>query len=435
MLPAPTAPQSRQDSPARPMDTLLRRHGRRLIRLGLGTLILLILGGFIASLPRRYEQHATLTDPVIADPEAVRASLTRLGLSLADYAAVTLAFEVVVAVIFGAVALIIFWRRSGEPMALFVALFLVAFGTQTPVSAMGAAHPGHPLWDALTLLTPLLGWGLLMPFLFLFPDGRLVPRWGWLLLIAWAVELVCWSLPRTSPFHPNNWPFLLILIGVVGMVAGGVAAQIYRYRRHSTPIQRQQTKWVVIGVLALLLVATGTESSRLIEPGLAYLLAEGPFELLPFVFLPLTIGIAVLRYRLYDVDLLINRTLVYGTLTGLLLAVYLGSVVLLQAGFRAVTSQESALAVVISTLVSAVLFQPLRSRLQAFIDRRFYRRKYDAARTLAAFSAHLREEVDLTTLTDELVRVVEETMQPAHVSLWLRRPAATPFPKSRRLDV
>jgi hypothetical protein len=136
--------------------------------------------------------------------------------------------------------------------------------------------------------------------------------------------------------------------------------------------------------------------------------------------MPLGIGIAMLKYRLYDIDVLINRTLVYGSLTVLLVALYFGGIVVLQRVFVVLTSEQSTLAVVASTLVIAALFNPLRRRIQSFIDRRFYMRKYDARKTLEDFSTQLRDETDLEALSDDLVGVVRETMQPAHVSLWLR---------------
>jgi hypothetical protein len=143
-----------------------------------------------------------------------------------------------------------------------------------------------------------------------------------------------------------------------------------------------------------------------------------------FTLVPIAVGVAVLKYRLYDIDIIINRALVYGSLTAMLVALYLGGVVLLQRLFVLLTGQQSTLAVVASTLLIAALFTPLRRRIQSFIDRRFYRRKYDARKTLEAFSAKLRDETDLEALRGDLVGVVRETMRPSHVSLWLRPESA-----------
>ena len=202
-----------------------------------------------------------------------------------------------------------------------------------------------------------------------------------------------------------------------------VYAQIYRYRRVSTPAQRQQTRWVVFGIVAALgglcvlivldlIIPSGVLSS-LLGSTVLFLLAS---------LIPLSIGIAILRYQLFDIDVIINRTLVYGLLSAILASVYFGGVVASQAFFRAVTGQEQQpqLAIVVSTLAIAALFNPLRRRIQSFIDRRFYRRKYDAAKTLEAFSASLRDETDLEQLSQELLSVVQATMQPEHATLWLR---------------
>jgi hypothetical protein len=194
-----------------------------------------------------------------------------------------------------------------------------------------------------------------------------------------------------------------------------VAAMITRMDQ-ARGAERQQLKWFVYSV-ALLVVGFLSAFLGFGLHSVAWFLGIAAFN-----FLPIAAGIAILRYRLYDIDVIINRTLVYGALTAALALVYVGSIVLLQGLFRALTGETSQLAVVASTLAIAALFVPLRRRVQAFIDRRFYRRKYDVAKTLQAFNAKLRDDVDLDSVTEDLVEVVKETMQPAHVSLWLRPP-------------
>jgi hypothetical protein len=219
------------------------------------------------------------------------------------------------------------------------------------------------------------------------------------------------------------------MLSAIYLINGGsgVVAQIYRYARVSGPVQRQQTKWVVFGLAVTMVVILGRYVPLLIFPSLST--SSSPYFLLStyvypvgLLLIPLTLGIAILRYRLYDIDVLINRTLVYGSLTALLALLYFGLIFALQSLFQGLFKQNNAVAIVVSTLVIAALFQPLRHRLQRFIDRRFYRSKYDAAKTLEAFSATLRNEVDLGQLREHLLAVVQETMQPAHVSLWLRSP-------------
>jgi len=229
---------------------------------------------------------------------------------------------------------------------------------------------------------------------------------------------------QTTPFalgHPENFALL-------GLISIGVFAQLYRYARVSSPVQRQQTKWVVFGLTTAVVgiaayVMIHLLFAPLTQPSLAHVIGNmmsvPTLLTLPGLLIPLTIGIAILRYRLYDIDVLINRTLVYGLLTGLLTVVYFGLVIALQSVLHGFTGGNQ-LAIVGSTLAIAALFHPLRRRIQTLIDRRFYRRKYDAARTLAEFSATLRNEVDLSQLSERLITVVEETMQPRHVSLWLR---------------
>ncbi len=217
--------------------------------------------------------------------------------------------------------------------------------------------------------------------------------------------------------------YRVVLFTISPVLLGAAALAVFMRLRRATGVERQQIKWFVYAAAASVI---GTNLAYLI-PGVV----DTPlwFERVGFALniatipaIPLAIGIAILRYRLYDIDVVINRTLVYISLTAMLAVVYFGGVTVTQAIFRTITGQEQQpqLAVVVSTLVIAALFNPLRRRIQGFIDRRFYRSKYDARKTLEAFSAKLREETDLDSLRDDLVGVVRDTMQPSHVSLWLR---------------
>jgi hypothetical protein len=261
-----------------------------------------------------------------------------------------------------------------------------------------------------------------------FPGGHFVPRWTRWVMVP---SLAYWVFDVFFPVAPFNPFFRFPALGNVtflGILGGMVVVQVYRYRRVSTPTQRQQTKWVVYGVtmgigglLLVISIATFFLSSLFPNGSLASLMGSAAVDGL-MLLLPLSIGFAVLHSQLWEIDTIINRTLVYGTLTATLALIYVCLVFLLQFLLRGMLNQHTDVAIGGSTLMIAALFQPLRHRIQQVIDRRFYRHKYDAARALAAFSATLRHEVDLNQLREQLVGVVQETMQPAHVSLWLRHP-------------
>jgi hypothetical protein len=254
-----------------------------------------------------------------------------------------------------------------------------------------------------------------------FPTGRFTPRWSWILVTTWILDDIVFGFQA---------PRLITTATILLTVGSTLAVQVYRYRHSYGPMQRQQTKWLVFAIgiavvglsLSTLLQSLGAAlGAPRSQPQSASLPSSATF-FLPVV---LAIAIALLRYRLYDIDVVINRALVYGTLTALLGAVYFGAVTGFQVISQALTAhQEQPAAIVVSTLITAALFQPLRRRLQASIDRRFFRRKYDIARTVAAFGATLRNEVDLARLTEDLLAVVSETMQPEHVSPWLTQPGA-----------
>jgi len=268
-----------------------------------------------------------------------------------------------------------------------------------------------------------LAFSLLVLVFLLFPAGQFVPHWMRWTLVVFLAGLV----PEIffAPFMPNTPVDQLGFLVVLGEVAALALVQVYRYRRVSNPLERQQTKWVVFGVAGPATVFVGVGVVAFIfavaaSPSTLYPLALNVVSPCLPLLIPLSFWFAMLRSRLWEIDVLINRTLVYSTLTVILTAVYVGLVIGLQALLRGIISQDSSVTIVISTLAIFALFQPLRRRIQRLIDQRFYRGKYDAAKTVAAFSATLRQEVDLDQLREQLLAVVEETMQPAHVSLWLR---------------
>ena len=329
----------------------------------------------------------------------------------------SIALSGVSAFVWVAIGVLLFWRKSDNWMALLVALMLVVQGAD---SLSGVVSVSTEAGQVAAHVLEFLAFLLLFLVFCLFPNGRFVPHWiGWLVVGFLPVLLL-----STFPILPFQQLWMLVWYGFLG---GGVLAQLYRYRWGSSPMQRQQTKWVVLGVGVVFSVEFGLFLAFLLVPSLGPTgslppwLLEALSNTVP-ALIPLSFGLAILRYRLWDIDVLINRVLVYGLLTALLTVVYFSSVTLLQFLLRGLIGQalQDQWAVVGSTLAIAALFQPVRRRIQRSIDRRFYRRKYDAARTIAAFSSTLRHEVDLDQLGEELVAVVQETMQPSHISLWLR---------------
>ncbi len=364
-------------------------------------LVIPSLGLFVVSLVVSYQQVQSA-----AIPAQMQQLLSAMGLSVSEFNTVNTIFNVLTSAIWYGVGFFIFWRRSDDWLALLAAFVLVMFNVgpwsnNNAPSVLALAYPAFAL--PLGLISFLWD-SALGVFLLLFPGGRLVPRWMGLILLLYLISAFLGSFPTpSSTFDANGpaWlglPFILVIYGSI------VYSQIYRYRRVSTPAQRQQTKWVVLGVAVAIAVIIGILAFTFLIPSNANSYSFVDF-LVTFIIwpaalllIPLSIGFSILRYRLYDIDLLINRTLVYGTLTVSLAAVYFGLIFGLQALFQGMFHQNNSVAIVVSTLVIAALFRPLRHRIQAIIDHRFYRRKYDAAKTMAAFNATLRNEVDLTAV-------------------------------------
>jgi len=362
-------------------------------------------------------------------------------------------FNDLVLLVFITVGAFIASRRPENPIGWIIctgtliwALSLLAleYGIYGLITAPGSL-PGGALVSLFGAVARGIGWYLIMTFLLLlFPNGHLPSsRWrplAWLiagLLAAYMITLLLDPNPFIhvdSSLAPVRNPLgiagasdlfdrfnSLILLVLLATVVACIASVIVRFRR-ARGDERQQLKWLAYGTLLSLLIVVAIIASMVAN------VDTGPLSsalfYLPVLGITISAGIAILRYRLYTIDILINRTLVYGALTALLALIYFGLVFILQSLVRALGGQfsQTPLVIVGSTLVIAALFQPLRRRIQQVIDRRFYRRKYDATKTVQAFSATLRSEVDLSQLREHLITVVQETMQPTQVSLWLRPP-------------
>jgi len=426
-------------------DTRLRGPWLAAARVAWVALVGLALVALVAALPVFYQVQRTILTPETQLPGQLTLEDVRLneqwGLSLDFHAAYETALIAILSLMFTTVAALIFWHKSVDRMALFVSLWIALFiVTGSPL--LDPLIRAYPMWQLPVRFLQGVTLGSLPIMTYVFPDGRFVPRWTRALTLAWIVWIV---ISPFTPFAvadfagPSALWFGVLIPG--GMIIG-ILTQVYRYLRVSSRIEQQQTKWVLFGfgvqpVGFVLYILLPVIFPSVLEPSLARVLylnfSVTLLTVIPFCMLPLSIGIAILRYRLWDIDQLINRTLVYGALTTALALVYIGSVVLLRYLLAPLTG-SSELAIVASTLAIAVLFNPVRRRIQAAIDKRFYRRKYDAAKVLAAFGTTARDETDLERLTAAMLRVVDETMQPEYISLWLPPPGWKSNPRQDNND-
>jgi hypothetical protein len=423
------APTAMTESRERHSSARLQGRWLVLARVGWVALVILTLTIFFASLPVYIAQLQTPCAGSACGFQqltpAQAGALTGMGLSPGDHTAYTVAFTLASMVVCLVVSTLIVLRRSDDRMALLVALMLVTAG---PFAATISVSASPSPWQVPNEYLSFLYLALFLLVFALFPTGQFVPhwmRWPTVVFLAGQFLFTVFSdaLTTLNIYAVSLLGFLVFL----GEAAILVVVQLYRYRRVSSPRERQQTKWVVFGfAVPITVFVIGIVPSLMFPvlagPGSLYLPAFAAVQDFLVLLNPLSFGFAMLRSRLWDIDVLINRTLVYGALTVSLTGVYVGLIIGLQALLRGIISQDNSVAIVLSTLAIYFLFQPLRRRIQRIIDRRFYRRMYDAAKTLAAFSATLRNELDLATLSEHLRAVVQETMQPSHVSLWLRPP-------------
>ena len=411
-------------------DTRLR--GRTLVfaRAAWVVVAALCAGLFIAAVPVAFEQLRepcpTVACPTGQLPPAGLRALEGLGLSLDAFAAYSVAMDVVFAAAYGAVAVLIFWRLSGDRVGLFVSLALLTFGTATFTSTMAALAAHYPVSEVLVSPLHFLGSVAFGLFLYLFPDGRFVPRWTRWVALVW----IAWQAPRyffpNWYLEPSGWH--AVTSTGVWLVALGTAvySQVYRYRRVSSPVQRQQIKWVVFGISAALTLFFGMVLALLVlaptpaSPGalLAHLIGYTFVGHLAMLFIPASIGISMLRHRLFDVDLVINRALVYGVLTATVVGLY----VLVVGGLGELLQLRGNLIIsLLATGLAAVAFQPLRDRLQRGANRLMYGERDDPYAVLARLGSRLESTPAHDAVLPAVARTVRETLKLPYAEIQLRR--------------
>lgn len=388
--------------------------------LTLGPLTLLV---FALGLPLMYDHLLTLCPSLCEDGRLTAAAIAQwqsAGLPISRYAGLQIGLAIALALVCFVMASLLFWQRPRDRMAIFTALLFIGLGgTYSDADEMVGQMAPWLLFVTEFVNQTTFG---ILPVLFLtLPDGRFVPGWSrWLALAIFLFAISDISWVGLSVSETALWFFFPV------WALAGPTAQIYRYRRLSTGVQRQQIKWVIVGlcagIMGFLFIVLISGILNIKEGENAFIeVAINIGTYICISLIPISIGLGVLRYRLWDIDVIIRKTLVYTLLSAVLALVYFGSVTLLQSAVSAVSGQQSAVATVLSTLLIAALFTPLRRRVQNWIDRRFYRQKYDAQQVLAAFAVTARDETNLENLTKELQRVVGETMQPEEVGVWLQK--------------
>ena len=408
---------------------MLALRGTRLLWIAV---TLLTLGLVLAGIPLRLEGLLEAVD---------ERSLLELNFSEEGYGRYLIGLDLLVIFTHVIIAGLLFWRRSDDWMALLLAFALVANGALLPLSLTYSFVGLEPTLQVAVDTVTAIGLLASVSLLYLFPTGFFVPYWSRWITFLWGIMIPIAIFFPTSPFSFTGWPILIQVLVLLAFTGIGVYAQSYRYKNVSNPVERQQTKWGIFGLSAavvgpfayflpfvILPSLSGPEIPNILYQRVgasffAYSLffrlsGSAIFSFLLLLF-PISFTIAIFRYRLWDIDVIINRAIVYGALTGILIFIFFIGVTIFENLFRTITGEASQFAVVASTLAIAALFNPLRQRFQAGIDRRFYRQKYDAAKALMAFGTSMRDEVNLEDLSEALLSTVEETMRPRTVSLWL----------------
>ena len=415
------------------------------LRIGWIILAILTVGIYILALPHEFAQLSR-------QASGLELSYGQMEVSLNLYAGYIIIIQGITVAIFIFTALIIFWSRPDNRMTTLASISLLTFGA-TAFPTLDALVSTHSWFQIPVLVIRAIGLGSALLVFYLFPDGQFIPRWTRPLAYIWMAWAAAWAvLPSTLEIDPETWPVIVRSLSPILMrgqlenigvlytdirlysmalvlviwFGSGVYAQIFRFKHVSTTPQRQQTKWVVLGlssavvgyVLIYLLFGSPSEFST-DTVGILLSLARTTLLCLCYVLVPITLAISILRFQLWDIDFLINQTLVYGGLTALVGVFYVGDVILLQAIFRAFTGKTSDIAIVISTLILAALFQPIRKRMQTFIDRLFFREKVDFRQAFTDFSLEIRTIIDLPELLRVLMERVTRLLHIRHGAVYL----------------
>ncbi|MBN1668924.1 MAG: AAA family ATPase [Anaerolineales bacterium] len=379
-------------------------------------------------------------------------TLWQRGLSINIYATYLIALQGITITIFSLTALVIFWSKPDNRITVLISLGLLTFSA-IAFPTLEALTTAHPFWHVPVMVIKGLGLISVLLIFYLFPDGRFYPHWTRPLALIWLAWVIAYNLlPASLGIDVENWPVVLQFVwrflrmdgqrlvtiysdlrlfslGAIlsFWIGSGVVAQIVRYKHKSDDTHRQQTKWVVLGLSAAaigyLLVTVLFGPTQDLSPEttgqVIVTLSANTLLCVAYLLVPITMAISILRFRLWDVDFLINQTLVYGALTALVGLFYVGDVILIQALFRAFTGRTSDLAIVLSTLLIATLFQPLRKRLQGFIDRLFFREKIDFRQAFTDFALEIRTIIDLPELLNVLIQRVTRLMHSRHGAVYL----------------
>ena len=404
-----------------------------LARVAQVVIICLTVGLFIMSIPLNYEQRSAICKAEPCPPEQLTLAsiqaLNDIGLSVNSLVTITIALDILVAVTYTICAIVIFVRKPNDALTIFVTIMLVTFGTATFTGAIRGFASAYPELNWLTQTIEMIGSIAIIAFFFVFPNGHFTPRWTAAILIGWFL----FQLPRYySPNSPlniaNTSPVLYNILFAAGILSG-VATQIYRYRRVSEPIEKQQTKWAVyglaIGVGGYIIVRS--LSLFLDDPngsGLPIALGFNIIAVLVMLLLPISISIAVVRYRLWDINPIINRTLVYGALSASTIALYIVAVGLFSNYLQ--NSRINFIVSFIATGVVAILFEPLRERLQRAVNRLMYGERDDPATVLMRLSQRLDSALAPDSILQTIVETLAQTLRLPYAAISLSDDAHAP---------